>query len=91
MTACQVHSSLPSGHSGQAAAYTAGQVSPAGEVFVRLVGLHEAVKHLGRPGANKHSCHGGVPAGAGQVGEQGAQEGVVWVLVPGFGLFLAFN
>ena len=59
-------------------------------MFARLVGLQEAVKHLVRPGADKHCCHGSVPAGAGQVGEQVAQEGVVWVLVPGFGLFSGF-
>ena len=55
-------------------------------MFARLVGLQEAIKHLGRPGADKHCCYDGVPAGAVQVGEQGAQEGVVWGLVPGFGL-----
>ena len=64
------------------------QVRPARKVFVRLVSLQEGVEQLCRPGADKHCCQGGVLASAGQVGPQGAQEGVVGRLVPGFVLFL---
>ena len=68
---------------------TTGQVRPA-RVFVRLVGLQEGVEQLCRPGADKHCCQGGVLASAGQVGPQGAQEGVVGRLVPGFVLYSGF-